>query len=243
MSELTELEQRCNQLAVTFGSYAMFFLLLPILVALFRWKSLNKSLKIFFWFCVATLGLNLLELSYVHAVNNYTDFFMPWLKLTNYSLTFLFILYQIKNFAFLGWFFSDLLKKYDAGSWIKWLSIGLIVSSIIAYVLEEGWRNFGVFGPTTQAIYLFIIPFFYLWYLFKNTLAIPIVKNPYFWISIGLITPNLIGLFHYFMADTLEEIDICLLARFTIAKNCFEIIGQILLCIGFWRATFAKYLD
>lgn len=217
-------------------------MLIPIIAALLRWKLLNKPLKLFFFFCLSYLLLNCLDFLYLFAVNNYTAFFGPWLAMTGNSLNFLLILYQLNNFIMLGWFFSLLLDDKNYGHGLKNTSIILSLAAILGYIIEKGWRNFGFFGPTAEAIFLFAIPLFYLWHLSRISHSVPSLKNPYFLISIGLAMPNLIGLFLYFVGDSIRAENFCLFARLSIARNCFVIIGQLLFALAFWRAHFTKYI-
>ncbi len=240
---MTDAEYLCNDLLISFGRATILAMIIPIIAAIIYRKHLNKELKIFLGFCIAALFVNLLESSYIAAVNNYTSFFEKWLAFTDGTTNFFYILYQLKSFIFLGWFYSVLLVGHRYGRWIKILSIFLCLATIVSYIIEKGWRNYGVFGPTADAIFLFVIPLFYLWYLYRINLAVPILKNPYFWISLGLAVPNLIGLFLFFTGDAIYGSDFCLFVRFSIAKNVFLIISQILLFIGFSRARYAKYIS
>ncbi|MEL6719068.1 MAG: hypothetical protein AAFO82_02565 [Bacteroidota bacterium] len=241
---MTQIEKLCNKLLISSGKVSTIFMLLPIVVAFLRIRYLNKALKVFLFYCIMTFIINSLDILYIYLVNNYTDQFNEWLQFTDGNLSFSMILHQVKNFLLLGWFFNLLLEDhgYKMGEWVWKSSIFLSVSVSISYIVEEGWKNYGFFGPTSEAIFLFVIPFLYLWYLYKSTLSFPVKKNPFFWISLGLATPNLIGLFLYFSGDAIREIDFCLFARFVTAKNGIDIIGQILLAIGFYYAPYAKYV-
>lgn len=232
----------CNQQYILSGKIYIFCMLLPVLVGLIKWSSLNKTLKWFFGYCLATLLVNGIELLYLSAANRYQDFFAPWFVITDNSLNFLLILYQLKNFLLLGWFFSSLLLKHGYGRFTWNLSIVLSLLAVAAYIFEQGWRNYGTIAPTLEACFLFVIPLFYLWHLSRTTLAIPFLKNSYFLISLGLALPNLIGLFLYFFAASIQAYDFCLFTRLGIAKNGFEILGQLLFALAFWRAHFTKYI-
>ena len=237
---MTEAEEICLQIMISFGKPVIYSMILPILVALFYWKEFNKSLKIFFAYVVATLVINLLELWYITELSKYVS--EEWLELTCKSTNFFFIFHQLKNFAFLGWFYNVLLAAHGYGHWVKRLAAFLCMASVVFYIVEKGWCNYGAFGPTAEAIFMFALPFFYLWYLYRNDLSVPLTKNAYFWISLALAAPNLIGLFLFFTGETIQTDDFCLFTRIATVKNGFEIIGQVLLCIGFSRARFARFI-
>lgn len=240
---MEEIVKICNNQLLLSGKIAIYTMVIPLIVAMIKWRSLNRILRFFFLYCLATLILNLVDLGYVYAVNNYTPFFKHWLEITDYSLNFLAILHQLKSFLLLGFFFSLLLanKNYGKGLWQLSLAISLV--AVIAYIVEQGWRNYGVVGPTMLAFFLFATPFFYLWYLSRNSLSLPFPKNPYFLISLGLILPNLIGLILFFIGDSLRENDFCVFARFSIAKNCFVVLELLLFSLAFIRARFANFVE
>lgn len=239
---MSEVDTHCLSLAYSIGRITIYTMILPLVIGLYYKNKLNKPLKIFLLYCFSFFFLNMLELFYSEITAN-KAFFGQWLEITGNTTNFFFILYQLISFGFLGWFYSFLLRRYNYHLLTKNISNILIGIAIISFIFEQGWINYGVVGPAIEALYLFILPFFYLWFLFKSSLALPVTKNSYFWISLGLITPNLIGLFLYFTGDFFQKVDFCLFTRLIIAKNSFLIIGQIFIAIGFWRAPFAKYLD
>ncbi len=232
----------CNNSLILSGKIALLSTIIPIVFALLKWKLLTRGLKIFLRYIILYVLLNSLDFIYVYLVDNYTSFFESWLIITGYSLFFLLILYQLNNFLTLGHFFSYLLKERAYGKKIWGLSVFLSLLAILAYILEKGWKNYGTIGPSAEAIYLFIVPLFYLWYLSRATHSIPSLKNPYFLISLGLALPNLIGSFLYFTGDFIQAENFCLFARLSITKNCFYILAQFLFVLAFWRAHFTKYI-
>jgi len=239
---MTNAEVNCSEWLVLSGTVAIASMVIPIVFFILNRKEKQYVLFLFFIYCLATLSINTLELVYYKLIESYKDSFRPWLEITDYQLVFFQILHQLKNFALLGWVYSKLIKGYTSSKWLKNLIILLCTISIVFYIVEKGWRNYGTVAPTIEAIFLFIIPFFYLWYLFRTDLALPLQKNPFFWISLGLVIPNLLGLFLYFVGGTIQETDYCLFTRYAITKNGFEIIGQIMFAVAFSKAQFAKYV-
>lgn len=217
-------------------------MIIPIIVGLLKWKSLSKGLRLFWGYSLTYVLINGLDFLYLYLVNNYTEAFAKWLEITDYSLFFLLILYQLNNFLFLGYFYSYLLKEEPYGKKVWNISLLLSIVAILAYIIEQGWRNYGIVAPCAEAIYLFAVPLFYLWHLSRVSHSVPSLKNPYFLISIGLAMPNLFGLFLYFVGDAIQAEDFCLFTRLSIAKNCFVILGQVFFIIAFWRSHFAKYI-
>ena len=71
---------------------------------------------------------------------------------------------------------------------------------------------------------------------------VPLVKNTYFWISLGLIIPNLIGLFLHFTGKKIETTDKVLFVKLNMVHDLFQIVGFILIAVGFYYARYTKYL-
>ena len=241
-NKMTDAEIICNKTFLFWAEITIYCMLISIIAAFFYRKQLNDSLRLFWVYCIINFLINLAELLYVYAVNNYTSYFEAWLEVTDGRLNFLLIFYQLKTFALLGWFYSKTLSGYTSSNWLKTLSFFLCIIAIVIYIINEGWRNYGLFVPAAEAIFLFVIPFLFLWHLFRIDLALPILKNPYFWISLGLIIPNLLSLFLFFTGDTISETDYCFFTRLANTKNGFTIIGQIFIAIGFSKASFTKYV-
>ena len=215
---------------------------LPIIVAIWQRKFLNKPLKVFLFYRIFAVFFNLLEQLFIwFAINDYSKIksIVEWLEIGDTA--FLTITYQLNNFFFLGWFYY-LLFPAKYGSWIKRSAIALFLAALTNYLFIEGHREFGTFNPTATAIFTFGIAFFYLWYIYRSQLALPLTKNPYFWFSLALIIPYLVNFFFFLISDVSHEEDYLLFTIMAIIKDAFLILGQILMAIGFWRARYAKYV-
>ena len=115
--------------------------------------------------------------------------------------------------------------------------------ALINYLFIEGYLVYGVFNPTADAVFAFALPLIYLGYLYRLDTMVPLSKNPYFWISLGLVVPNLISLIFHFVGNKLLETDFILFAKLTIAKNGITVIGHILIAIGFYYARYVNFLS
>lgn len=235
-------EYNMHYFFIEFGRIVTLTMLLPIIVAFFQRNYLNKPLKNFTFYRLLAFLFNVLEhVFYNFAVKYYKliePYFVYW-KISDTS--FLSILYHLNNFAFLSWFYF-LLLPHKYGKLILWLGIFLFASSSINYLFIEGYRTLGIFNPTATALFTFGVAGFYLWYTYKTYLALPITKNPYFWLSIGLMLPYVVSFFLYLVEDIMQVDNYELFVTLSIVKNCFLIIGQFLMAIGFWRARYAQYI-
>jgi hypothetical protein len=106
----------------------------------------------------------------------------------------------------------------------------------------EGHNVAGGFNSTVSALYCFLLPAAYMWYLYNQQSKVRLVENAYFWISLGLIVPNLLGLFLYFIGEVLYEENFNLYAQLFLTKSGIEIIAQGLTAIGFYHARKIKYI-
>lgn len=235
-------EATLHSFFIGFGKIATIIMILPIVMAIWQRKYLNKALMLFLVYQILALAFNLLEQTFYYFAVKYYEIFKPYLDYWEIQDTsFLSILYHLNNFAFLGWFYF-LLFPAKYGKWIKWIAIILFVAVLVNYLFIEGYQGYGKFNPVATAVFTFGVAFFYLWYLYRSHLILPLTKNPYFWLSFALIIPYLIGFFLYLVGDVTHEENYQLFVMMSIAKNFFLIIAQVLMAIGFWRARYARYI-
>ena len=220
------------------------FIIIPILISLIYKKNWTLPLKVIFYYCLFTLLINFFEAIVIWTSIHHFEWIEPILAfLKTDNTTFLSILYYVKDFILLAWFFSLIYPSPPINRYIFWSGIILAIGSIINYLFIEGYREFGIFNPGADGIFIVALPILYLWTSQRQSLRISLKKNPYLWISLGLLFPNLLSLFLYFTGDYLYKSDIILYYKFFIAKNIFEIIGLILIAIGFSHARYARFIS
>ncbi len=228
---------------IIFGRITTATLLLPIIIALWQRTNLNQPLKVFLLYKILNIFFNILLYIFVWGATKYflhVESYLKYWQITNTS--FLDILFVLNDYIFVGYFFYLLLERKPFGIWIWRTAMVLMLTNIINYLFVEGYKSVGFFNPTSDAIFVFSVAAFYLWHLYKSQLALPITKNPYFWICAGLILPHLIGFFLFLVGDVAQEENFPLFVSLSIAKNSFLIVAQIFYAIAFWRARYAQYL-
>lgn len=231
-----------NDLLLFFARINIFSMLIPISCALIYKKYWNKPIKVIFGYCLITFLFNVGESSFIWACGVYSHIIVPYLKMWNISNTiFLQIFFYWKNFLLLSLFYSIIYPKNNKRVYL-YIGILLTVLVTINHMFLEGFREIGVINPTSNAIFIVVLPLIYLWVSQKESLRIPLSKNPYMWISLGLFLPNLIGLFLYISGDYLYKIDFALYSQLHTMKNGFDIIGQILIAIGFMHSYFSRVI-
>jgi hypothetical protein len=232
-----------TKLFLLFGNITTAAILIPVMLAIWHWRYLNIPLKIIFWYRVFAITFNLLEQVFVTWVRAYRDISVPLLNEWNiHDTNFLTILYHLNTVFMVGWFYSLLLPSKPYGILVKRVSIGLLIGILINYLFIEGFRVYGIFNPNATAVFTFSIAAFYLFYVYTSHLMLPVGKNPYFWISAGLVIPYLIGFYLFIIGNFTHEEDYGLFVAISIIKNGFMIIGQIFIAIGFRHARYARYL-
>jgi hypothetical protein len=232
-----------EKLMIQLSKFTTAFMLLPIFCGFLKWKYLNRPLKIFLWYCIAKLFVNLLHQGFIWATGYFRDIAVPLLNKYNITDTsFMGIFAYLTNFAFLGWYFYKVIPHEKIAQGVRWLSTGLFVFAIIDYLFIENFRYYGVFNPTASAIFCFLLPLIHLWFLYREDSRVPLSKNPYFWIGMGLLMPNLVGCFLHFTGNALNIEDFPLFAKISIGKMFLDMIGQIFLAIGFNYARYSQFL-
>ncbi len=225
------------------GRIIMAIQVLPVLVGLWNRRYLDKALKTFWIYCIVALILEVLNQSFIWGLRNYLDFFMPfinWLGVEDTNFTN--IIFQLNTFGLMGWFFYLALGDSPSAKWVKYLSIGLFFAALINYLFIEGYKVFGVFNPTADAVFSFAVPMFLMWHLYHTESKVPLNRNPYFWIYLRLIIPNLVGMFLYFSGDYLYKTNFDLYVIVVVIRNIFYFIGHLFAAYGFYLAKNIRFL-
>lgn len=218
-------------------------MLIPIVVALMNFRKLNRPLKLFLLYLAVDFLIALFMQTFIWATGTYKDYFKPLLdKWGIHDTNFISIINFLTTFILLGWYFSSVFKSIRIQKTIKIISALLFTIAIIENFFGHDFRNYDSFNATTYAIFCMALPLFHLWFVYNTMTEVTIRKNPYFWIDIGLLIPNMMGLFLHLAGNKLYETDMILYFKLSIAKYYFVMLSQILLAISFYYARYTKYL-
>ncbi|GAB3321526.1 hypothetical protein GCM10027299_16080 [Larkinella ripae] len=242
---MTPEESQYNDLLTQFGQFTIVMMLLPALVALVRYRYLNKPGRVFFGYLVATISVNIIEQLFIWStdVNTYYSFWEPYLIRWQIDNTyFLQILAYLKNFLFLGWFYGLILVPVGIGQWTFRISVLLALLALIDYVWISGYNQPAVLTPTLSGLYTTLLPMLQLWFLIQQQHKVSLVKIPYVWFSTGLILANLFTLLFFLFNEKIYQTDFLLFVKMSLARNCLEIVSQVLFAYGFWQAKTLRYL-
>ncbi len=233
-----------NQLRIYAAQIATGAIVIPLVMALFRWQQLNKALAIYFYFCLVTFILDLTEMTFIWSVKHYKDFFVPILNAYHIKNTnFLRIFFDIKNFIFIGLFYKTVLSRKWQKEWVWRISLILILIVCINYCCVQGPHYAAGFNTVVDIIWSLVLPLIAMQYEFNRDTLVLIKRNPYFWINLALITMGVLSLFFYLVSDKLQATDPNnLLAKLAIAKNGVYILSLCFVTIGFYHVRYTKYL-
>jgi hypothetical protein len=237
-------ENYYNLIYLNSSKILFFFQLIPIIIGILKYHYFNTALRKFFYFYCISLLINFFEFLFVWVVDNYTVFWLPYLKYWGIDSThFISIFSYLNVFTFIGWFYIIVFKPLKLSSVIKIVSIVLPICCIINYCFIEGHNVYGVFNPLVESIFILSVSLTFMWVLFnKVDTKIPIPKNPYFWVNLRFIIPNIIALFFYFAGDKMYKTDYVLFVEVSIVRMIFFVIGHIFAAIAFYYARYTKYM-
>jgi hypothetical protein len=225
------------------GRVILFIQFIPIVIGFLNKNHLDKPLKLFWYYCILAFTIELSIQIFIYTAQHHYELvrsLIEWLEVSDTNFTN--ILSQLNTFGLMGWFFYLALGKSPLAKSIKYLSIGLFFAALINYLFIEGYKVFGVFNPTADAIFSFAVPMFLMWHLYHTESKVPLNRNPYFWIYLRLIVPNLVGMFLYFSGDYLYKTNHDLYVIVVIIRNIFYFIGHLFAAYGFYLAKNIRFL-
>lgn len=225
------------------GKIATLVIFITAIIALSNKKNFNKPLYYFFFYLLATIGCNFLEHLVYFLASRFSFFVTPILNYFEIENTiFLEIFFNLKDFVLIGLFYFSIISDRKIKTYIFRLSCFCAMVAIFNYLFIEGYQELGIINPLMNSLFVILLPLFYLVYSQKYSLHISLIKNPYFWICLGLIIPNILGLFQYLAGDYFHRDNFILFCKFQILKNILNIIGQILIAIGFYHSYYARFI-
>lgn len=238
------LEQQYNLYLFYSSVFSSALMTLPVIVAFVNRKSLNKVLKIFFWYCMVALLVAAMHILFIWATSTYFEYWKNLLyKYQIGDTNFMSILSYLNTYLILGYYFSEEIynKKYQ--KLILSLCGAIAVIGVIDYLFITGFRNYGYFNPIATSSLAIVFSLISLRAIFQKDTLVPIVKNTYFWLALGILVPNVIGLFLRLAGNSIYGEDFILYCKVSMLKDIFFDIAQILILIGFYRLKFVKYID
>lgn len=218
-------------------------MVLPIIVALFYRQYWHRPLLFFFRFHLLSFLIHVFMQLFIWIVGKYYYSIEPYLiKWDIKDTNFISILSYLNNFALLGAFYVIITKSMKLSKSIQGLSIALFLIALVNYLFIEGFRVYSFFNATASALFCFILPLIHFYNVFSTQTEVSIKRNSFFWIGLGLIIPNVLGLFLHFTGNKLYKDDIILYFQLSIIKYCFVIVAQFFIAYAFYLSRYTKYL-
>jgi hypothetical protein len=225
------------------GRVATILMLVPLMYSIIYLKNSDKALKIMQLFCFIRFIISILTQSIIWIIKTNKDVFIPILNFLDiHNMNFISILAHLSNFSILGWYFSVVIINKKTSQIIISISILLFVTSLLNYFFVQGYKDHNVFNSTSSNIFCFILPSIHLWFLYLIDSKVQLYKNPYFWVSFGLIIPNLFGLLTSIISKKLHDTDLVLYYQVDIVYILLQIIGYFFISKGFYYARYTKYM-
>ncbi|MFN8357939.1 MAG: hypothetical protein U0Y10_25990 [Spirosomataceae bacterium] len=159
------------------------------------------------------------------------------------SMTLLNPLSYLSKFICLGYFFRDLMQKPLHKRFFIVSAWGLVVFEMVQVVVFKSYQDYDSLSSTVKNIFTIIGTSWFLYRFYQtDTGAVPLYRNPYFWISLGLLGPALAEIFMEFIFSKLQSTDVVLFYRLYLVRNFIQIVAFLLLITGFQYAHFLRFL-
>jgi hypothetical protein len=232
-----------EQLYILYAKMTTGAMLIPIIVALLYLKKINRPQRIFLYYLIASFLVAWFMQAFIWATGAYRDIAVPLLTKWNIHNTFFIsIAAYCVNFLFLGWYFSSVFKDERIAKNVKIISIALCVLSLVHNFFINDWRTYNSVVASVSAVFCMLLPLVHLKYVYRTLTEISVQRNPYFWIDLGLLVPNTLGLFLHFTGTMLSETDMGLYFLISIAKCYVVILAQFFFAFNFILARKTKFL-
>jgi hypothetical protein len=241
---MNETENYFNNLLGQSANWLLLFSIIPIIIALKKWKFLSQNIKYFFWYLFSIFFLNIFTQALLfHFDKYYKTFWKPILeKLQIENSHFLNIFVHLITIYFIGNMYKALTANILYKKVLFYFSIILIFVGLINYFLFDGYRYFGLYIPLAVSLFIIFLSANYIWQISNRPSSLSIIKNPFFWISICLFLKTLIEIFFILIGDKLYEENFLQYVRFQLAKNILDFFGLISFGYSFLLVKNLKYL-
>ncbi len=238
------IEERFYNTCLMYSSIVVEIVLaITVLIAYKRKKYFNMPLTIFFYYLVAMLGTLLLMSLVTWASSTYQDYWAPILKRLGIDNTnFFAILGYCNTFILLGLYFSKVFPEVRFRAYILPLSWVLLAIASIDYFFVTGYNQYSSFSQTLVGFYILLMPMAHLWYLYRTSNKVPLNRNPYFWISMGLVLPSILSTWLELYGSKLYVANFILFCQVSFCSTFFYCAGQFLITVGFYYARYVQYL-
>lgn len=212
-------------------------------------ESLVKYIPYFFWF-IYFLGLYSLLEWFLHDVllsakYQFYKTIGPFLE-NNFGivgLEFTSPLSYLIKFILLSLLFKDAFEAKRYKIFFQYALWVLLLFELVQVFIFKSYQGYDSLSSTVKNFYILGGSGFLLFHIYKNkTIGLPLTKNSYFWICLGLILPVLTEILVEFIFSKLYRTDLSKFFEVYLYRNACEIVGFTLLIIGIWQAKYLRFL-
>lgn len=240
---MNKLEEEYNNILINFGLYSLFFIIIPIIFGIKKYRTLNKALVYILLFIVFEAIIELFLQGLIWISSTYLNLWLSIADLLNIDSTnFLSIFAYTNRFIILGFYFYEVLQNRQKAKLVLYASWLLMTIVTYDYFFITGHNNYSSFSQALLSFYGLLMALLHLKYLYTENNKVPLNKNPYFWISMGLLFPNIMTIWLELFGSYLQEADFILYCQVSICYIVFYCIGMLLIARGFYFSRYAKYL-
>ena len=150
--------------------------------------------------------------------------------------------YLIK-FIFLSLFFRDLFQDPLKKRFFQYFMYALVMFELVQVFVFKSYQGYDSLSSTVKNVFILGGTGLFMYKLYRaNSHGIVLYKNPYFWLTLGLMLPALAEIFLEFIFTKLYQTDLLSFYKLYLVRNASQLVGFTLLIVGVWQAKYLRFL-
>jgi hypothetical protein len=147
------------------------------------------------------------------------------------------------KFIFLSLFFRDLFQDPLKKRFFQYLMYALVVFELVQVFVFKSYQGYDSLSSTVKNVFILGGTGLFMYKLYRaDSHGISLYKNPYFWLTLGLMLPALAEIFLEFIFTKLYQTDLLGFYKLYLVRNASQIVGFTLLIVGVWQAKYLRFL-
>lgn len=181
--------QEAQQTLLLVGSISSYLSLVPVLCALYRFRTFRRSPYLYLLLYFATgVALNWAVLFFVDYATEHYATLAPLLNRWEIDDTFFADpLYYLRNAILLGAFVYGVLPSSTQKRWVLLSSVTLAVFTIWNTLWGETYKEQQVVGSTLDNLYKIFLGVSLLYWVFRSNLGRSLMRNPHYWFAVAIL--------------------------------------------------------
>jgi len=233
--------------AVSFAQVVVFCYCLCLVFAYIKKRFINKPLLIFCQYVAFTIIISWIIFGFFWGFQfySYYIFILPFITYFKIEDTaFLFVLYYLNNTLMLGRLYKAIIGNARYSRMLTWVIFLVFVLEILIYIFIDGYNKPGKLNVIVDALFCSGVPLTYIWIWNHrgNNAGLPLKRNVYFLISLGLVVQNVLALFYFFVMEKLYQTDPNLYYLSTSIKSVVQIFAIGLFMFAIYQSRYVRFL-